>query len=74
MWIFVLSSPFFILALVSQSYSHNLQMMIITLAALVYLSLALVHHYFDKTLKVEIVIEYVLIAALALIIFQSLLS
>lgn len=47
--------------------------LILLLIVLGYLLAALVHHLRDKTLHLDIVIEYILLAALALVIFQGLL-
>lgn len=49
----------------------KLQFQIITGATMVYVSLALLHHFFDKSLTLEIFIEYILIASLVIIILQG---
>lgn len=46
-------------------------MVFILVCVLVYLILATIHHWKTKTLNVEVVVEYILISALALVIFQS---
>lgn len=46
-------------------------MVFILVCVLVYLLLATIYHYKTKTLNLEVVVEYILIAALALVIFQS---
>lgn len=67
------TAPVFIFTLFAYRFSPEIQFQIFTLAALVYVIIALVHHHRDKSLTLEITIEYVLIAALALVIFQGLL-
>lgn len=47
---------------------QNLSFKLLAFAALLYLIFALLHHHRDKSLKFEIIIEYVLLAALAFII------
>ena len=53
--------------------SALLQFEVVVIAGLSYLSIALVHHHFSKSLTLELIIEYILIAILALVILQSLL-
>ncbi|KKR80446.1 MAG: hypothetical protein UU73_C0001G0216 [Candidatus Daviesbacteria bacterium GW2011_GWA1_41_61] len=65
--------PIFIFTLFAYRFSPQIQFQIFTLAAIIYVIVALVHHHKDKSLTLEIIIEYVLIAALALIILQGLL-
>lgn len=71
-WVVIISAPVFMAALYLFRLSSKLQFQILVLASLVYLITALLHHYKDKTLTLEIIIEYVLIAALALLILQGL--
>lgn len=71
-WILILSTPIFLVALFIFRFSSSIQFQIFVLAALLYLAVAIIHHYRDKTLTLEITIEYVLIAALALLILQGL--
>jgi hypothetical protein len=73
MYLVVAASPLFISLLIFFRYSPKLQFQILTLAALIYFIFALLHHNKDKTLTWEIIIEYALIAALALIILGGLL-
>lgn len=47
----------------------TIQLELIFLMMVIYVSLALIHHYFDKSLTLETVIEYILIAVLAGVIF-----
>lgn len=49
----------------------SFQFLIILLALVSYIIFSLMHHYFDKTLTFEVVIEYILIAGLVLIILTS---
>lgn len=49
----------------------KLQFEVIVLAAMLYVGLALVHHHFDKSLTFETIVEYILIATLAVIIVVS---
>ncbi|MFA5932933.1 MAG: hypothetical protein WCV81_01555 [Microgenomates group bacterium] len=71
-WTFVGSVPLFIIALFLFRFAPNIQFIIFFVATVFYLLVALTHHFRHKTLILEIVIEYILIAALALIIVQSL--
>lgn len=71
-WVLTLFIPVFLVALFIFRFSPQTQFQIFVLAALVYLAVALIHHYKDKTLTLEIIIEYILIAALALLILQGL--
>lgn len=72
--IITLSAPLFVLALFLFRYSTQAQFGVLIVAAVVYLGTAVLHHRKDKTLTFEIIIEYVLIAALALLMIQSFLS
>lgn len=51
-----------------------IQFELLIIAAMFYISTAFLHHYFDKSLTIETALEYILIAALTLIIFQGLLT
>ena len=48
-----------------------LKINIVALTSIIYLSMALVHHYKDKTLTLEVIIEYVLIALLAIVVVSG---
>lgn len=48
--------------------NSNFQLIVIIGALFAYLVFSLIHHYLDKTLTLETVIEYILIAALVVII------
>lgn len=69
--ILVFSTPVFLLALWYFRGHPSLQFQVLTIAALIYVILALLHHLKSKYLTLEILIEYILIAALALVILQS---
>lgn len=71
-WALALSTPIFLVLLFIFRFSPATQFQIFVLATLVYLAVTLIHHYKDKTLALEIIIEYILIAALALLILQGL--
>ena len=43
-------------------------------AAIIYLIMAFLHHHFDKSLTLEIIIEYILIALVVIIISLGLIS
>ena len=73
MWLFILTVPAFMALLFFFRFSPVLQFETLILASLLYMSAALLHHWRDKTLTVEIILEYALIAVLALIIFGGLL-
>ncbi len=74
-------SPFFILLSSILAFSAVLkfqgftfvQFVILTILSVLYLSFALTHHFFDKSLSFEIMLEYVLTVLLALIILYGLL-
>lgn len=72
LWIFVATAPLFLFGLFAFPYSLEARFKILLIAALFYLALALMHHQKDKTLTFEIIIEYILIAALALVVLQGL--
>jgi hypothetical protein len=72
-WLFLISTPVFIFFLYLNRFSPEHIMIILFLATALYLFCVLIHHFRDKTLSLEIMIEYVLIAILALVVVQSLL-
>ena len=63
------------LGLVILSYlfrsNNGLQIQVLFLTSILYVLVSLLHHYLDKTLSLEIIIEYVLIAGLSLIILTG---
>lgn len=71
-WTFAGSMPFFIIALFLFRFNPAIQFIIFSVATIFYLIIAIIHHFRQKTLVLEVVIEYILIAVLALIIIQSL--
>lgn len=70
-FIFALTIPVFSIALFWFRFSPQIQFIIFSVATIIYLSFALIHHFREKTLILEIVIEYILIAILALVVVQS---
>lgn len=73
-WIFLLYllTPIFIITFINYRFSSRVSLMVLLGMVMVYLLTALLHHYHHQTFRLEIIIEYVLIAALALIIFAGL--
>ncbi len=47
----------------------TIQLELIFSVTVIYMSLALIYHYFDKSLTLETIIEYILIAVLVIVIF-----
>ncbi len=72
-WIFVVTVPLSVLALIKFRNSNIIVFEVLTGMTIIYLTSALLHHYHHKNLTLEIFIEYVLMAALALIVLESLL-
>lgn len=72
-WIFTMITPVSLYILISYRNSAKTIFMVLTVTIVLYLILALFHHRVHKNLTLEIGLEYVLTAALALIILQSLL-
>ncbi|MFH0937203.1 MAG: hypothetical protein V1808_02835 [Candidatus Daviesbacteria bacterium] len=70
--VLVLITPILIIILFLLRFTPQAQFQILLVSALIYLSLAILHHYKDRTLTLEIIIEYILIAILALLILQGL--
>lgn len=48
-----------------------MQVEIVVAGAVAYIAVALLHHHLDKSLTVEIIIEYILIAALVLVLLNT---
>ena len=71
-WVLFLTAPLFIAVLFIFRFSPHIEFCVLIFTALIYLAVAILHHLKDKTLTLEIIIEYVLIATLALIILQGL--
>ena len=55
-------------------HTGNIQLEISALAIVSYVSFSMVHHYLDKTLTFETMIEYILVATLALILSVGVLN
>lgn len=72
-WISILSTPFFIGLLIIFRFSSQRQMQVLITASIMYVITAILHHFQNKTLTNEIIIEYILIAVLALLLLQGLL-
>lgn len=70
-WILFALTPIFLGLVFAYRYSPVIEFQILSLAAFCYLITAIFHHIKDKTLRVEVMIEYILIAVLALIVLQS---
>lgn len=70
-WVFVFSIPLFAFTLFFYRFVPKMQFFVFLAAALLYLAVALFHHFRQKSLTLEIIIEYILMAVLALIILQG---
>lgn len=70
-WILVFILTIFALLVVVFRFSKQSVFLLLLLAACIYFVIAIIHHIRDKTLKLEILLEYILIAVLSLIILQS---
>lgn len=71
-WVLFFSVPLFLIIFLRYRHSPYLIFLLLTLATLIYLLVSLLHHLKDKTIRTEVILEYFLIALLALIIFQGL--
>lgn len=65
---------FGIIGLINTAYNRQLQMIIVSVTTLFYVSLGIIHHVIDHDLTVKIVIEYILIGSLGMTLFAFLLS
>lgn len=54
------------------SHLHLVKLLIISILIILYLFWALLRHFLDKTLNLEIILEYILTAALALVVLYGL--
>lgn len=72
-WILILSIPVFVGLLIIFRFSSQKQMQVLIAASILYVATAILHHFQDKTLTKEIIMEYILIAVLALLLLQGLL-
>lgn len=59
-------------AVIKFQFLPQIQFAVLSTLVLFYLCWALLYHHFDKSLKLEIMIEYILTAALALVFFYGL--
>lgn len=67
-WIFLSAVPVFLILFYLNRASSFTQFKILSLAVVSYLAVATFYHLRDKTLNFEIILEYILISALALVI------
>lgn len=68
----ILGAALFIgLLLLVKHYSGLVSIQLVLIAILFYVGLAYVYHHFDKTLTVEVIVEYILLGLLIVIILQS---
>lgn len=51
--------------------NRKMQIQIVVVAAIIYVSLALIHHRLDKSLTPKTIIEYILLAVLIVILLQG---
>jgi hypothetical protein len=54
-------------------FTPQRQFVVLSILVLLYLAWALVYHHKDKSLRLEIIIEYILTASLALVFFYGIL-
>lgn len=73
-YIALVSISLLILVLVSLAPSKQLQMMIVVMGGIIYVSFGILHHLINHDLTVKIVIEYVLIASFGLAVILLLLK
>ena len=66
-WLLIIAAPIFAAILWVNRSTPNFNFKLVMVVVLLYLAVAYIHHRRDKTLTWEIIIEYILIAALALI-------
>lgn len=70
-WASILFLPVILVALFLFRFSPDMQSQVLILFILIYLLFAILHHFRDKTLTLEIFLEYILIAALAAVVLQG---
>ena len=73
LFIIALGAVITLLVVLKLQYLPQVQFLVMTIMIMFYLLWALAHHFIDKSLTLEIVIEYVLTALLALIILYGIL-
>lgn len=71
-WLIAVSMPFFIASLILFRSSSSNQFKAVLGLVVLYLGGAILHHFQDQSLTLELIIEYVLIAGLVLLILQGL--
>lgn len=71
--IVALSAALTLAIVLKLQYIPQIQFLAVTILVMFYLLWAMVHHFIDKTLTLEIMIEYVLTALLALIVLYGIL-
>jgi hypothetical protein len=69
----VLTGAVALILLVKYNNLPQIQFLIATILIMLYLLWAILHHHNDKTLRVEVMVEYVLTALLSLIILYGIL-
>lgn len=72
-WVWLVTVPIFIWGFLFGNLTNPFKFFLLIIAASFYLLMTIVHHYLEKSLNLEIVVEYVLIAILSVIILYSLL-
>ena len=72
-FLLILAAAFFALVgILTFGQMYTVKLLIISILIILYLFWALLHHFLDKTLNLEIVLEYILTAALALVVLYGL--
>ena len=69
----VLTSAISLVLILKLQYLPQVQFLVATVLVMFYLIWALAYHFMDKTLRLEVMIEYVLTALLALIVLYGIL-
>ena len=69
--IMVLLSPIFLLGIYYFRNLPFLQIEVISIAAIVYLSLAILHHIKDKSIHIDLMLEYVFVSILILVLVNN---
>lgn len=72
-WMFLFLVPIFILVILVFETDSLTKLSVLTIAAFLYITIALLHHHQEKSLRLEVIVEYVLIAILALIVILGIL-
>ncbi len=69
--IMVLLSPIFLLGIYYFRSLPYLQIEVISIAAIIYLSLAILHHIKDKSIHIDLMLEYVFVSILILVLVNN---